>query len=325
MNWLLRFLVVCFVVLLGTLLGFRVLAELRETKSNDQIMPLTGTLVRTESGRIYVERYGDATNPALLFVHGSGAWSGFWREPASAIARRGYHVVAFDLPPFGFSDRAEDGDYSRVAQARRIIDLVSSLNIRPTIIAHSFGAGAATEAVMADTSKFAGLVLVSGALALDQAGRPQKTMPLVLRPIWLREAVLSSSATNPLLTRALLKTMLFRKDAATQDVAELLQRPMAITGSTQAAGQWLPSLLTPATDARSFQLSNYAELDLPLALIWGDSDTVTPLPQGQEIAELAGVDPPVVLNNVGHIPHLEAPEAFQDALLSILADRRFAQ
>ena len=59
-------------------------------------------------------------------------------------------------------------------------------------------------------------------------------------------------------------------------------------------------------------------LDMPVALIWGDKDTVTPLHQGQELAALLPNARLTVLNYVGHIPHLEAPKEFADALLGEL-------
>ena len=54
------------------------------------------------------------------------------------------------------------------------------------------------------------------------------------------------------------------------------------------------------------------------SVIWGDKDTVTPLDQGQEEAALLPNASPVVLNYVGHIPHLVAPKEFADALLGAL-------
>jgi pimeloyl-ACP methyl ester carboxylesterase len=60
-------------------------------------------------------------------------------------------------------------------------------------------------------------------------------------------------------------------------------------------------------------------LALPLALVWGDRDTTTPLDQGRRLAGLAGA-PLSILPEVGHIPQIEAPAAFQAALLGLLTD-----
>lgn len=65
----------------------------------------------------------------------------------------------------GFCERDPAGDYSRERQGRRIIALVAAMGIRPVLVAHSFGAGAAAEAAMAAPEAFTGLVVIDGAVA----------------------------------------------------------------------------------------------------------------------------------------------------------------
>jgi pimeloyl-ACP methyl ester carboxylesterase len=59
-------------------------------------------------------------------------------------------------------------------------------------------------------------------------------------------------------------------------------------------------------------------MGLPLAVIWGDRDTITPLDQGRRLASLAPGATLDVLPGVGHIPQIEDPRAFQEALLRVL-------
>ena len=79
----------------------------------------------------------------VVLIHGTAAWSELWRATIDALAAAGFHVIALDLPPFGFSDRP--GDYTRERQAARIDGVLDQLGVAPAIIVgHSFGAGAAT-------------------------------------------------------------------------------------------------------------------------------------------------------------------------------------
>ena len=55
-------------------------------------------------------------------------------------------------------------------------------------------------------------------------------------------------------------------------------------------------------------------IGVPTALIWGDKDTVTPLTQGRQLNRLIKNSRLTVLDNVGHIPHIEAPDGFYDVL-----------
>jgi pimeloyl-ACP methyl ester carboxylesterase len=59
-------------------------------------------------------------------------------------------------------------------------------------------------------------------------------------------------------------------------------------------------------------------IGVPVALIWGKRDRMVPL----RIAELASSRfgwPLHVVDDVGHVPHIEQPEAFLGALRAALA------
>jgi pimeloyl-ACP methyl ester carboxylesterase len=98
----------------------------------------------------------------------------------------------------------------------------------------------------------------------------------------------------------------------------MLQRPLAIEGSTSAAGNWLAWFVNPDSPERSGRLASYAALTAPAFLIWGETDTLTPLPQGRAIAALLPSATMRVLPDIGHIPAIENPDAFNDALLQFL-------
>ncbi len=321
MTRLRRLLIAILLAVLIPSLGFRGAAMIRESRTAEEVRPETGRMIRTALGDIYVQEAGPADGPPLLLAHGTAAWSGLWAETMAALADRGYNVTAFDMPPFGFSQRDATGDYSRQTQARRILALTEALDLRPILIAHSFGAAPAAEAVMIDQSAFDGLVIIDGAVGLG-SHQDAGSLPLPLRPTWLRNMIVSLTSTNPLLTKTLLAQLLYNKDAATDAVVDILQQPMVIEGSTEAFGDWLPSLLVPPIDALSTRSVNYQILALPTRLIWGDKDTVTPPSQAIELAALIGQGPPFMLTDVGHIPQIEAPGAFQALLISVLSDMK---
>jgi pimeloyl-ACP methyl ester carboxylesterase len=290
---------------------------LRETHFRVNDMPAEGRLVPTEMGAIYVEELGPGADaPVVLFAHGTAAWSRLWQPVLTEVAEAGYHVIAFDMPPFGFSDRDPAGAYDRVTQAQRVLALTEALEVRPILVAHSFGAGPAVEAAMMEPEAFAGLVIVNGALGL-RSYEADRTLPIFLRPLVVREA-LASVALLPFMTQPLLRQMIYVKEGATPEVAAVLQAPTRLRGTTRAFADWLPSLLVPPQDAQSTRPEAYQVLTLPTRIIWGREDTITPLPQGQEIAALVPGSGLLVLDGVGHIPQIEAPSLFIAALVSQL-------
>jgi pimeloyl-ACP methyl ester carboxylesterase len=299
------------------LLGLRLASAIREVGLLPVRLPEEGQIVETSLGPIYIEELGPETGQPVLLFHGSVGWSRMWRPTQAALAAEGYRAIAFDMPPMGWSFRDPAGDYSRATQARRALALIQALGIRPVLVAHSFGAGPAAEAAMQDPAAVAGLVVVAGAIGLDTDGTG-KTLPWPLGYPFLRELAISATVTNPPAMGPLLRRFLHRKDAATPEVIAMLNLPGKRSGTTTALADWLPSLLLPPVGAQSTRPEGWIAFPLPLALIWGDRDTATPLDQGQRLADLTGA-PLAVLADVGHIPQLEAPAQFQAALLAALA------
>jgi pimeloyl-ACP methyl ester carboxylesterase len=102
--------------------------------------------------------------------------------------------------------------------------------------------------------------------------------------------------------------MLANKAAATPERVAVLQQPLARVATTRAYATWLPVLMEPDRGATSMRPSAYAGIARPVALLWGDADTVTPLPQGERLAKLIPGASLRVIPGIGHIPHIEAPE-----------------
>lgn len=163
----------------------------------------------------------------------------------------------------------------------------------------------------------AGLVIVSDALGLADRDAP-KDVPFLLQNDSFRELATAATATNPALTRRFLKGFMYRTDGVTPEIVASLQTPMARDGYTQAVSDWIPQLFKTPVEAISMDPDAWRALDLPVALIWGDKDTVTPLDQGQVLETLLPNAHLTVLTDVGHIPHLEAPKEFSDVLLAAI-------
>lgn len=325
MRYVIGLLVILVFAALLVLGGLRLSAMIREAGLLPLRLPPEGRLVETALGPIYVEELGPATSqdirpdtrPVVLLVHGSVGWSRMWRPTQTALAAKGYRAIAFDMPPMGYSFRDPGGDYSRETQARRLLALAQAMAIRPVLVAHSFGAGPAAEAAMLDPAAFAGLVVVSGAIGLDAHLDP-KGLPWLLQTATLRELGVSATLTNPHAMGWLLKRFLYRKEAASEAVIDMLNRPTKRPGTTAAYAEWLPSLLVAPTDAQSTRSDAWEALRLPMAFIWGDRDKATPLADGERLAGLTGA-PLSILQDVGHIPQLEAPAEFQAALIAAIS------
>ena len=181
LRWSGNGLLVLLLAIILVIASFRLAASIRETGTRPQLAPRTGHLVPTRSGGVFVQEKGPEDGVPVVLFHGTAAWSELWRHTSDALAAAGFHVIALDLPPFGFSDRP--GSYTRQDQAARISDVLDALKAPPAIIVgHSFGAGAATELAMRYPDRARALVLVDAALGLTAA---PSAAPWVIQPQWI--------------------------------------------------------------------------------------------------------------------------------------------
>jgi pimeloyl-ACP methyl ester carboxylesterase len=299
------------------------LAHQREAHAARDIAPRAGKFVRAADVELFVQEDGPAGGTPVLFVHGTGAWSETWRSTLTAAAAAGFRAIAIDLPPFGFSQRPDAPRYSREDQGRRILGALDALAIdKAILVGHSFGGGPTVEAAMLQPQRLRGLVLVDVALGLPAGGAAPSEPSALLDSLFgvraLRDGVVAAFLTNPQFTRTLLQMFIADPAKATDERVGIYQQPLAVKGSTQAIGAWLPAFFASPAAARSGTPDAYRALAMPVAIIWGDADTVTPLAQGEHLARLVNRAELVVLPGIGHIPQLEDPARFNETLMRLL-------
>jgi pimeloyl-ACP methyl ester carboxylesterase len=232
-------------------------------------------------------------------------------------------VIAIDLPPFGYSDRDPRARYRRQDQAARLAAVLAAEAGQPAVVVgHSFGGGPAAELALIAPGRVRSLMLVDAALGqLDPAGHDPGMPERALRSPWVAQPLVSASVTNPLATGALLRSMLARKEAA-DAWTETIREPMRRPGTTAGYADWLPALLTADDGAASRRSANLSRIRVPVDIVWGEADTVTPIEQGERLARLTGARSFARLPGVGHIPHIEDEAAFLRALGAALAPER---
>ena len=79
----------------------------------------------------YLEAQGEGSGPdkPLLLVHGLGARASDWSRVIPALAHGGYHIYALDLLGYGLSPKPAGGDFSLDAEERITTDFLRALKI----------------------------------------------------------------------------------------------------------------------------------------------------------------------------------------------------
>ena len=316
--------------IVGVAVICRVAGAARERQGAEQAAPSTGRFVTAGDIKIFVQEAGPPKGTPVVLVHGTGAWSEIWRETMTALAHAGFRAVAIDVPPFGYSGKpADPSSYSPEKQAKRFTAALDVLGLRKVIfVGHSVGARPTVEAALMAPDRIERLVLVDPALGFGAEGSTQYQQNVPTLPMkaffsypQIRNAGLSIVATNPLTTRAMFKTFVSDKAAVTDARVTMLQQPLVVENMTNAEGDWFQYLMASEDHSRVSDFQNFAKLTMPVLLIWGSTDTVTPLWQGRQLQKLIPNSELSVLDNVGHIPYIENAKAFNDTLLRYLQTR----
>jgi pimeloyl-ACP methyl ester carboxylesterase len=296
-------------------------AALRERGPRISSAPPGSKFVEALDSRVLVQFHGPSDAPAIIFIGGTGGWSGLWKRYMNETADLGFQAIAIDLPPFGYATPPASGDYSKAKQGQRILAAIESLKLEHVVIvAHSIGAAPVMEAAFKAPSKIRALVLIDPALGLDgpQTDGSDSTVQALLRHAWISRPV-TAILTNTHLTAALLRRVISEKEQATSEWVNLYQQPLILEDTSKAISEWLPEVLSRRAHAVSDNLSAYAALPFPVELIWGETDTITPLAQGQHLQQLLTHASLVVIPRAGHGPFIEEPDLFAAALSAALS------
>jgi pimeloyl-ACP methyl ester carboxylesterase len=223
----------------------------------------------------------DRTQPFLLLHGGAGPGSvaGF----ADLLAtRRNARVIVPTHPGFAGTPRP-DGPASVRGLAELYADLLDRLDVRDvTVIGNSIGGWIAAELALLGSPRVSGAVLVD-AVGVDVPGHPVADV---------------SGLTGPeLAALSFHEPSRFPPDPS---------RPGPELGALRAYTQMAMS--DPTLRDR------LAELDLPVRVIWGESDGIVTPAYGRAFA---GAIPGAVftlLPGAGHLPQIEAPELLLAAI-----------
>lgn len=312
------------IALVVVIMAFWVRAELHESELRADAARSTGRFVTAGDVEFFVQEMGPRGGQNIVFIHGTAAWSGFWRETMTALANAGYRCIAIDVPPFGFSEKPARPSYGNMAQATRIVALMDAIEIRNTVLlGHSFGGGATMEAALMMPDRVDALILLDvGGLNLnirpDRNDADASALSVFMNTPALRNPVLAATATNPLLTKSIVSTMVFDPDVVTPQLASIVRAPLKLKDATDTLGEWLANVLTVEEVSLTSDPSNYQALTMPALIVWGDRDTIIPLQDGEYLQGILPTAELVVMNDVNHIPYLEDNARFVEIALDFL-------
>lgn len=267
----------------------------------------------------------DADGEPHLLVHGLGGSSTDWLEVMGGLATSG-PVVAVDLPGFG-STEPPARHASRVEhQARFVPAVLGALGWERAVVhANSMGGMIAVFAAAAAPARVSRLVLASPALPSARRDLARLAPATVLRfaPFvvpQLGERVLSRAYDRMTPEQQVLDTARFvhadpsrispaMRRLAVEQVTRSRTTPWRLPGFATAAESVVTLLL-----GRRRLVQAARRVQAPTLLVWGDRDRLIGRPVIDQVRRRRADWDVVELPGVGHVPMLEAPDAYLEAV-----------
>ncbi len=261
-----------------------------------------------------IDRSIDTT--PLIFLHGFGACIEHWRNNLSVLSQK-HSVYAIDLLGFGASRKAAS-EYSAYLWAEQVYDFWRTFIDRPVIlVGNSIGSLVCMTAAAEHPEMVKGIVMLS----LPDPNRSE-AIPKIASTIEDALALPSIIKTifkivrQPKLIRRILKLAYVNIYPVNDELIEIIAAPSLDRDADRAFVALFKSVRKP-NYAPSAQIV-LPNLKIPILLIWGDRDRVVPPTLAPLFTQMNPQIKLVELKNVGHCPHDEVPDLFNQTLLDWL-------
>jgi pimeloyl-ACP methyl ester carboxylesterase len=289
---------VALIAILGATFWFRPLAVFR--LFNEAQMYQIGArsnFIDVGGYRIHYYTLGPADGPATVLVHGLGGRSEDWEKLAPFLAKAGYRVYLPDLPGFGQSDKPEDFSYSVSDEAKTVAGFFDALGLKQVDLGGWSMGGWIVQLVAAQHPD-----RVRRLMLFDSAG-------LYVKPDWDTKLFTPVSAAELDKFDALL--MPHPPQLPDFVVKDVLRTSHEHSWIIRRA---LDSMLT----GRDTTDNLLPELKMPVLIVWGDVDRITPLSEGQKIHQLIPQSHMSVIPGCGHLAPNECAGQIGPVMVSFL-------
>lgn len=280
-RWGIAVLLLAVLVLVGIVFWMRPLSVFRAFNQAQMYWIGARTQYTSIEGyRIHYYTLGPENGPVVVLVHGLGGRAEDWEKLAPYLAKAGYRVYLPDLPGFGQSERPANFSYSVTDQSKVVVGFLDALGLKQVDLGGwSMGGWIVQLVAVNHPERIRRLIL------FDSAG-------LYVKPDW--------------------DIRLFTPESAAQiDKLDALLMPHAprLPGfiardilRTSGEHSWIMhraiQTMLQGTETTDRLLP---QLKMPVLIVWGGLDQITPLSEGEKIHQLIPGSQLDVVPGCGHL------------------------
>ena len=258
------------------------------TYLQEDLSGIESSTVQVAGHRVHYLAEGPANGPAVVLVHGLGASAEYWRNLAPYFAQSGFRVYIPDLIGCGRSERPANFSYSVRDEAAVVVGFMDALRLKQVELGGWSMGGWIAVLVAAQTPD-----RVSRLMLFDSAG-------LDIPPTF--DTALFTPSTVAQLDQ--LKALLSPRP---QPIPAFVARDLL--RNFRRDGWVVQRALATMFTARDVVDNVLPQLKMPVLLLWGSADHITPLNDGDIMHRLIPQSELDVFPGCGHMAPIECSAA----------------
>lgn len=258
----------------------------------------------------------------IILLHGSNADLHTWQPWVEGLAQT-RRVIRFDQVGHGLTGPDPAGDYSRANYAADVIEVADALGLGRFILGgNSMGGKHALAVASAYPDRVSGLILVDGSGApLPKDQQPEDVDDGGNIGFAIAQTPGINRIVEQITPRSLIRQSLEQsvsvQSVVTEEAVDRYWELLRYPGNRAATMARFSTPYDPLSEAE------IAAITAPTLIIWGEEDRLIPVEAGRWLDRTMPDTELVVLAQIGHLPHEEAPEATLNAVQKWLTSSRF--
>jgi pimeloyl-ACP methyl ester carboxylesterase len=254
----------------------------------------------------------DSLRGNVLLIHGFSGSTFSWRKNIDTLTRKGYRVLAIDLPAFGYSDRRTDFNHANSNRAKLLWTVIDKLHLNTQkwhISGHSMGAGVALAMAYLQPEKTGKIILVDGV----GFNRPRNSLTmnlLALAPVRRWVSVIAEYRYYNLPYFQELLGTAYSQPVDTESANGYLT-PFKIQGSSEAILGMFRNNQEPVK-------MDYSNLQTKTFVIWGGQDRWVNIRAAHSFISQYPRAKLQIIPTAGHCPMETHPQEFNSLFMEAL-------
>ena len=253
--------------------------------------------VTVEGHRMHYYVAGPSDGPPVVLVHGLGGQAEDWRNLAPFLRAAGYRVYTPDLFGYGRSEKPADFSYSIPDEAAAVVAFMDAMGLKQVDLGGWSMGGWIVQRIAADHPD-----RIRKLMIFDSAGLYEK-------PVW--------------------NTALFTPPPAVElDELDTLLMPHApqvppfiahdILRNSRSHAWVIHRALDSMLSGRDATDSLLPQLKMPVLIVWGELDHITPLDQGRKMHQLVRQSELEIVPGCGHLAPVQCADRIGPKLQAFL-------